>query len=82
MGFITINMIPQIYKTYMSRSVNDISVIFLILNLIGLLLCIIYVVIKDIYIITILLSIYFITVLILLIMIYIYSVKNNTEEFI
>ncbi len=32
----TINMVPQLYTTYITKSVNDISIMFLILNVMGL----------------------------------------------
>jgi MtN3 and saliva related transmembrane protein len=80
----TINMIPQLYKTYTTKSVNDISVMFLVLNLIGLGLYIIYGIIKNIYTISIPVSISFIISCMLSILKYLYSNKTdiNNDKFI
>lgn len=40
--FLTVNLIPQIYKTHKSKSAKDISIFFLLLNELGLLLYTIY----------------------------------------
>jgi len=72
----TINMIPQLYKTYITKSVNDISVMFLVLNIIGLGLYIIYGIIKNIYTITIPVSISFIISCMLGILKYLYTKKT------
>ena len=73
----TINMIPQLYKTYTTKSVNDISIMFLILNALGLGLYIIYGILKNIYTITIPVSISFVTSCILCLLKYIYT--NNIK---
>ena len=75
-GCMTINMIPQLYKTYTTKSANDISIIFLVLNLIGLGLYTIYGIIKNIYTISIPVSISFILLFILFILKYLYTVKD------
>ena len=46
---LTVNMIPQIYKTYQTKSANDISWAFLFLNFTGLGLYTIYGILKDLY---------------------------------
>ena len=45
--FLSINMIPQIYETYVNKSAKEISYIFLVLNLLGLGLYCTYGFIKD-----------------------------------
>ena len=72
----TINMIPQLYKTYLTKSVNDISITFLILNVLGLGLYTVYGIIKNIYTITIPVSISFIISCILCLLKYIYTSKT------
>lgn len=78
----TINMVPQLYKTYVTKSVNDISIIFLILNVLGLGLYTIYGIIKNIHTITIPVSISFIISCILCILKYVYTNKTliNTDN--
>tara|TARA_Y100000996_G_scaffold332798_1_gene269125 strand:+ start:481 stop:735 length:255 start_codon:yes stop_codon:yes gene_type:complete len=46
---LTINMLPQLYKTYQTKSATDISWIFLFLNLTGLGLYTIYGIMKNLY---------------------------------
>ena len=72
----TINMVPQLYKTYTTKSVSDISIIFLILNVMGLGLYTIYGIFKEIYTITIPVSISFIISCILCLFKYIYTNKT------
>ena len=74
--FLTINMIPQIYKNFKDKKVDDISCLFLILNFIGLLFNMIYSFINKIYAIAIpiSLSLFFTCIMIILKIKY----KNNT----
>lgn len=78
----TLNMIPQLYKTYTSKSVNDISIMFLVLNVFGLGLYTIYGIIKHIYTITIPVSISFVISCMLCLLKYIYTKKKliNTDN--
>ena len=80
----TINMVPQLYKTYTTKVVSDISIIFLILNVMGLGLYTIYGILKEIYTITIPVSISFIISCILCLFKYIYTNKTviNTDNMI
>jgi MtN3 and saliva related transmembrane protein len=45
-GLITISVFPQVIKTYKTKSVNDLSLLWTILMAVGLLLWIIYAVIN------------------------------------
>lgn len=74
--FLTINMIPQIIKTYKEKKVDNISFLFLLLNFIGLGCNMIYSYINEIYAIAfpITLSFFFTNIMILLKIKY----KNNT----
>ena len=47
--FLTINMIPQIYKSYKEKKVDDISIMYLMLNFIGLLFNMVYSYMNKIY---------------------------------
>ena len=74
--FLTINMIPQIYKNFKEKKVDDISFLFLMLNFIGLMFNMIYAFINKIYAIAIpiSLSLFFTCIMIILKIKY----KNNT----
>ena len=57
--FLTINMVPQILKTYKDKKTDNISFVFLLLNCLGLLCNMIYSYILNIYAIFIPISISF-----------------------
>ena len=73
--FLTINMIPQIIKTFKEKKVDNISFLFLLLNFIGLLLNMIYSFIKKIYAIAFPISISFLLTCIMIVLKIKY--KNN-----
>ena len=76
--FLTINMIPQIYKNFKEKKVDDISFMFLLLNFLGLLLNMIYSYTNHIYAIAIpiSLSFFFTNIMIILKIKY----KNNSIQ--
>ena len=73
--FLTINMIPQIIKTYKDKKTENISFVFLLLNLVGLKCNMIYSYIKGIYAISIPITISLLCTCIMLYFKYIY--RNN-----
>jgi len=74
--FLTINMIPQIYKTYKEKKADNISLLFLLLNFIGLFLNMTYSYLDKIYAIAIPISFSFFFCCIMIILKLKY--KNNT----
>ena len=76
--FLTINMIPQIYKNFKEKKVDDISFLFLMLNFVGLLFNMIYSYINHIYAIAIPISLSFFFTCIMIILKIKY--KNNSIQ--
>lgn len=74
--FLTINMIPQIYKNFKEKKVDDISFIFLLLNFIGLFFNMTYSFLNKIYAIAFPISLSFFCTCIMIILKIKY--KNNT----
>jgi len=74
--FLTINMIPQIYKTYREKRADNISLLFLLLNFIGLFLNMTYSYLDKIYAIAIPISFSFFFCCIMIVLKLKY--KNNT----
>ena len=74
--FLTINMIPQIYKTYNEKRADNISLIFLLLNFIGLFLNMTYSYLDKIYAIAIPITFSFLFCCIMILLKLKY--KNNT----
>ena len=78
--FLTVNMIPQIYKNFKEKKVDDISFLFLLLNFIGLMFNMIYSYINKIYAIAIPISFSFFFTCIMIILKIKYKNNNIIPE--